>query len=126
MRINEGSSQHLYRNTAGPVEQTRQMDDMQKRTQEMMDDQEALPEQPGEEESMLERELQEMVERINKVTGNMNISLQFELHDESDRWMVEVIDTIEDEVLKEIPPEELLDLYGRIRELIGMFVDETR
>ena len=126
MRINEGSSQHLYRHAAGPVEQSRQMDDMQKRTQEMMDDQEALPEQPGEEENMLERELQEMVERINKVTGNMNISLQFELHEQSDRWMVEVIDTVENEVLKEIPPEKLLDLYGRIRELIGMFVDETR
>jgi flagellar protein FlaG len=39
--------------------------------------------------------------------------------------IVKVIDSRTDEVIKEIPPEQLQRLHGRIREAIGLIVDES-
>ena len=125
MRIDDASAQQHFKSTAG--QQLERSRDLQDKTQELVRDHEDLQEELTEEQkSMLEEELQEMVQRINKVTGDMNISLQFELHEQSERWMVQVVDTLENEILKEIPPEKLLDLYGRIRDVIGMLIDERR
>jgi flagellar protein FlaG len=38
--------------------------------------------------------------------------------------MVKVVDVQNDEVIKEIPPEEVLDTVARIREMIGLLVDK--
>ena len=38
--------------------------------------------------------------------------------------MVRVVNVFTDEVIKEIPPEEVLDTVARIREMIGLLIDE--
>ena len=40
--------------------------------------------------------------------------------------MVQVVDRNSGEVLREAPPEEFLDLAVRLREMVGLFLDETR
>jgi flagellar protein FlaG len=77
------------------------------------------------EECELEK-LQEAVRRMNDRAANNHITLRFRLHEEANRWMVQVVDVVEEEVLKVIPPEELLDLVGRIHELAGLLVDTRR
>jgi len=39
--------------------------------------------------------------------------------------MVKVVDLNTDEVIKELPPEEMLDLQARIHEMVGILIDET-
>ena len=68
----------------------------------------------------------EAVKQANKATEAVNISLQFEVHEETSRVMVQVIDMDKNEVLKEIPPEKILNLIGQIQEMIGLVVDEKR
>ena len=49
---------------------------------------------------------------------------QFEIHEGTGRVMVNLVDTVTKEVLKEIPPEKILDLVANIWERLGLLVDE--
>ena len=77
--------------------------------------------QPGQE--YLER-LRKAVETLNGATQIVNKMLRFELHEGSGRMMVRVIDSSTQEVIKEIPPEAVLEAVARVREIIGLLLDE--
>jgi flagellar protein FlaG len=40
--------------------------------------------------------------------------------------MIKIIDKDTKEVIKELPPEETLDMIAKVWELAGIFVDEKR
>lgn len=64
---------------------------------------------------------------INSINGAMeyiNRGLRFSIHEETQRVMVKVVNVMTDEVIKELPPEAVLDTAARIREMIGLLVDE--
>ncbi len=75
---------------------------------------------------MDERVLQEETEKLNEMTRIFNRSFHFEIHEESKRWMVQVINTETGEVIKEIPPEKILDMVARLDQFVGLIVDERR
>jgi flagellar protein FlaG len=50
--------------------------------------------------------------------------LQFEIHEESQRMMVKIVNVEQNEVIKELPPEEILDMIGKIKEMVGLLIDE--
>ncbi|GGG13360.1 flagellar protein FlaG [Lysinibacillus alkalisoli] len=49
---------------------------------------------------------------------------KFRLHEGLDRYYVQVVDAQTDEVVKEIPPEKLLNAFYEMQKLVGMIVDE--
>jgi flagellar protein FlaG len=53
---------------------------------------------------------------------SFNRKIKFQV--DHDRVFVKVIDGKTDKVIKEIPQEELRTMYQRIREYIGIFIDE--
>ena len=67
-------------------------------------------------------------ELVDDVQRNMNwihdVNLQFSVHQASGRIMVTVRDESTGEVVREIPPSELLDLSSRIEEMIGLIFNE--
>lgn len=71
--------------------------------------------------------ISEAIEKL-KHTGEIFINrrLDFRIHEETHRVVVKVIDTETDKVIKEIPPEQILQLAARIQEMIGLLVDEER
>lgn len=69
------------------------------------------------------RERKEVQEKESR-TVIFNHRLQFRIHEETRRVMVQIIDTCSGEVLEEIPPEKLLDLVAAIQELAGLLVDK--
>jgi len=71
-------------------------------------------------------ELEETIKQANDAADAVNLDLRFQLHEETERIMVEVYDIKNDEVVKELPPEKLLNLVGQIQDLIGFFLDEQR
>ncbi len=79
----------------------------------------------GKEESR-QQKFEEVVQKMNERAEREQISLRFRLHDGSQRWMVQIFDVIEDEVVRVIPPEELLDLSAQIQKLTGILLDERR
>ncbi len=81
---------------------------------------------PREENQNYSEEVQEAVKQANKAAEAVNTSLRFQVHEKSERIMVEVVDLKRNEVIKEIPPEKLLNLIGQIQEIIGLLLDEKR
>ena len=74
----------------------------------------------------IEEKLEEDIDRLNEIVRTYDRKLNFQLHRETDRYFVEVIDVVEDEVIREVPPEEILDLVARIDSMLGLIIDERR
>ena len=53
-----------------------------------------------------------------------NQRLSFVLHEDSGRMQVQVIDNVTREVVRELPPTEVLDTVARIRQAVGLLLDK--
>lgn len=66
------------------------------------------------------------IKKLNETVRVFNRKLHFDLHKESKRWLVKVIDQDSGKVLREIPPKQILDLVAKLQEMVGLLVDERR
>lgn len=66
------------------------------------------------------------LDKINKTVRIFNRSIHFSKHEESGRLWVKVIDTETKKVIREIPPEEILEIVARLEEMVGLLIDERR
>ena len=91
-----------------------------------------VPESPGRAEQLQAQErgsqidraaTEKVVERIQQYVTSMAVKLNFEVHDETGVVMVRVIKQETGEVIREIPPMQILDLSARIDEMIGALFD---
>ncbi|MBO8173155.1 MAG: flagellar protein FlaG [Bacillaceae bacterium] len=71
-----------------------------------------------------EEQLQAKLDKINHTVALYNKQLKFEFHKDANQLMVKVINKETHEVIRELPPEEILDLEARIRNMIGILIDE--
>ncbi|SHF89155.1 flagellar protein FlaG [Ornithinibacillus halophilus] len=69
-------------------------------------------------------EAENLVNKINETLEPVNRNIQFKLHEKLNEYYVEVVNPNTDEVIREIPPKKLLDLYAATMERIGLLVDE--
>lgn len=69
-------------------------------------------------------DVRQATEALNETVRALNGRLSFVLHEESGRMQVRVIDNQTQEVVKEIPPTEVLEVVARIREMIGVLLDK--
>ncbi|MBF8437859.1 flagellar protein FlaG [Halanaerobiaceae bacterium Z-7014] len=68
-------------------------------------------------------EIEHELKRLNETMRTFDRGLNFELHEDTGRHIVQVMDIIEDEIIREIPPEEVLDISAKINEMIGLVID---
>ncbi|HLO03617.1 MAG TPA: flagellar protein FlaG [Symbiobacteriaceae bacterium] len=68
-------------------------------------------------------ELPKIVEQMNKAIQAFSNSIRFEVH-EDHRIVIRVIDTTSGEIVREIPPEKLLDTFNRMEDLVGLLLDQ--
>lgn len=71
-----------------------------------------------------EKDLLPMTIELNKFFQYLNADIQFELHEKTKQFIVRVVDTKENKVLREFPPQELLDTIANIREYVGVLLDK--
>lgn len=69
-------------------------------------------------------ELESTLETINSYLTEAGSSLSFIRDEASGRSAVQVLDE-SGEVIRQIPPQELLDVYARIRNIVGILLDES-
>lgn len=67
---------------------------------------------------------EEIVTSINEFLKPHYTSINFKVHDETERYYIEVVDKATDKVIREIPSKELLDIYAKMTEFIGIFIDK--
>lgn len=77
-----------------------------------------------EDQQKLEEDIKKLNKTVDLVNDEVNEQLKFKLHEESERMMVQVMNLKKNEVVREIPAEEVLDLIGKIKEMVGVFLDE--
>ncbi len=72
------------------------------------------------------REITEQaVEKLEKTLSELKHNkLEFTVHEETGRTIVKVVDQDSGEVIKELPPEELLDLAAKLEEMSGVLFDK--
>jgi len=73
-----------------------------------------------------EKVLIDAIERANKSLAGTNRKFEVSVHEKTNDIMVKVINTESNEVIREIPPEKILDLVAKLWELAGIIVDERR
>ncbi len=84
----------------------------------------AAQEKENKQDPNLAGKLEDKVDQLNKTVEIFDKKIHFQIHEETNRIMVQVIEAKTEEVLTEIPPEKILDLVARIEEMIGLIVDK--
>ena len=73
-----------------------------------------------------ENHLKSVLSVANQKIRPTNTRCEFQYHEGTKRVSIKVIDKSNDEVIREIPPEETLEMVEKIWELAGLFIDEKR
>lgn len=74
--------------------------------------------------ALQKEDIQTVVDQLNGFIEPLRTNLQFILHDKLEEYYVTVIDVETEEVIREIPPKEILDTYAAMAEYMGLLVDE--
>lgn len=64
------------------------------------------------------------IEKANESIKGHNARFEYSIHEETKRIMVKVINPTNDEIIKEIPAEKVLDMVAKMWEISGILVDE--
>lgn len=72
------------------------------------------------------RRIKNAVEHANQTMRHAKTKCEFSYHEETKRVSIKVIDEETEEVIREIPPEETLEMLSKMWELAGLMVDEKR
>jgi flagellar protein FlaG len=67
-----------------------------------------------------------VIDTLNSAARSINKRVSFSYHEKTNRVIMRVTDTVTNEIIREIPPKEMIRLLEHIHEMIGMFVDESR
>uniref|UniRef100_C5D7S6 Flagellar protein FlaG protein n=1 Tax=Geobacillus sp. (strain WCH70) TaxID=471223 RepID=C5D7S6_GEOSW len=76
------------------------------------------------EHEISKEKLEEVVKGLNEFLQPSQTSLKFKLHDELQEYYVQIINERTNEVIREIPPKKLLDMYAAMMEFVGLVVDK--
>jgi len=71
-----------------------------------------------------ESQVSEAVRRANRSLEWAKRHFEYSFHDKTNTFVVRVYDSESDELIREIPPERILDLVARLWEIAGLIVDE--
>jgi len=68
--------------------------------------------------------LEQAVEQANQTMEIYRVNLHFKIHEESGEFLIQVINSQTKEVIREIPPEWILDRVAYFKKMIGVIIDE--
>lgn len=83
--------------------------------------------QSQDEMSYLERkaEIKRAVTGINEfLKATPSTNLQFKFHEDLGEYYVALVDELTNEVVREIPPKKMLDMFAAMTDYIGLMVDK--
>jgi len=68
--------------------------------------------------------IEEFVEALNKFLLAFDQKFKFRIHRETKRIWLRILDAETDKVLREVPTRDALKLAAKIKEFVGLFIDE--
>lgn len=85
----------------------------------------AAQEEPAHHEPLTEEQTAYITEQLNEIMRNINVDLQFQYHKEVNFMSVRMLDKKTGEVLREVPPEAMVEHMIKVHDWIGAFLDKT-
>lgn len=86
-------------------------------------------EKPRPDQEGMARDNRDRIERIARAMDDYLKSTQKELeiqvHEETGKIMVKIISKEDGKVVREVPPEEMLNLAARMEQMVGVLIDEN-
>lgn len=67
-------------------------------------------------------ELAKVVDKLNETARIFNYALHFEMS-EGKQVVVKVVDTVSGQIVREIPPERMLEAFNRMEAALGLLID---
>ena len=64
--------------------------------------------------------LKDFENKVNNVTTSLNFQIEFQVHKDSKRIFVKIVDKKTKKVIREIPPEQLLEFYANFEKMLGV------
>jgi flagellar protein FlaG len=78
----------------------------------------------GENVQISDQQVIRMIEKANKALQLRSTAFEFAVHKQTKQIMVKVFDKDSGEVIREIPPQKVLDMVAKMWELAGLLIDE--
>jgi flagellar protein FlaG len=78
--------------------------------------------EPAQDESITEEEVIDAIEKANNKFQDYNTRVEFSIHEKTHEIMVKVYR--DDQLIREIPPEKILDMVAKMMEMAGLLVDK--
>ena len=72
-----------------------------------------------------EESVSRMTEELNELMNRINCNLEFSYNKEAGMMSVKMVDKETQEVIKELPPEEMLENIVKAKDWLGAFIDEN-
>ena len=82
-------------------------------------------EQESQHDPLSEEQTAFITEQLNEIMRNINVDLQFQYHKEVNFMSVRMLDKKTGEVLREVPPEAMVEHMIKVHDWIGAFLDKT-
>ena len=125
-RVSDTSSRMKAADYNDQEQQVKRIDDVQNAPKYNQAEEEEDPlEEREEREPMDEETVSYMMQELNELMSKINCNLQFQYHKEVNMMSVRMLDKKTHEVIKEVPPEEMLDQMAKAREWLGAFLDKN-
>lgn len=126
MRIEGASQQDVQYQSPEPVKSEKQVEPISNQRTNSLEIKDYVNQTLGYQPTIQEKLIIESIEMANRKMLGPKRELEFAIHKQTKQIMVKVIDKETKEVLREIPPEKVLDAVAHMCELAGIFMDEKR
>ena len=80
--------------------------------------------EPREKDKLVSEGLKKIIEEMQEKFNVLNRYLKLEVDQEADVTVVKIIDKRTNEVIRQVPPEYILEIKSRFRDLHGLLVNE--
>lgn len=69
-------------------------------------------------------DIEKKINSLNKFLEASSSEARFQYHEQLGEYFVQLVDANTHEVVREIPPKKILDMYAEMLEIMGLFVDK--
>lgn len=71
------------------------------------------------------KEIMDIIEDANEEFVTYDRKFEFGIHEKTKQITVKVLDSVTNEVIRELPPEKILDMLAGLWEIAGLLIDES-
>jgi flagellar protein FlaG len=119
--VQQGQVHKIKSDSIAPDKVSKIADQNVRPDRKIKDDQQIKEEKNVEDGQVSQDLLNELEHNINTIH---NVGLEFSMHEESGRTLIKVVEKDTGDLIKQIPPEEVLELIARMGDVLGILFDE--